>query len=90
MIIYKEEIVFQLFINEILSVKYLLQASIYDINDLDKFIYNKRNTNKDDKSEKLTKLVIKPTEYIKLYIPKIKSINNFNSIIYNDMCLKAK
>ena len=90
MIIYKEEIVFQLFIDEILSVKYLLQASIYDINDLDKFIYNKRNTNKDDKSEKLTKLVIKPTEYIKLYIPKIKSINNFNSIIYNDMCLKAK
>ena len=31
-----QKIVFQHFINEILSNKYLLQTSIYDINDLDK------------------------------------------------------
>ena len=44
-----EKIVFQHFINEKLSKKYLLQTSIYDLNDLDKLICNKRMINKDDK-----------------------------------------
>ena len=85
-----EKIVFQHFINEILSDKYLLQTSIYDISDLDKFICNKRITNKDDKNENLLKLVIKTTEYFKLYIPKIQSINYFKSNIYNNMCQKSQ
>ena len=62
-----EKVVFQHFINEIISEKYLFQTSIYDINDLDKLICNKRQ-NKDEKSEKLFNLVIKNTEYIKNYI----------------------
>ena len=85
-----EKIVFQHFIKEILSDKYLLQTSIYDINDLDKFICNKRITNKDDKSEKLLNLVIKNTEYIKIYIPKAQSIKYFKSNIYSDMCRKSQ
>ena len=84
------KIVFQHFINVILSDKYLLQTSIYDINDLDKLISNKRITNKDDKSEKLLNLVIKNTEYIKLYIPKEQSINYFKSNVYNDLCQKSQ
>ncbi len=83
-----EKIVFRHFSNEILSDKYLLQTSIYDINDLDKLICNKRIINKDDKSEKLLNLVIKNTEYIKIYIPKAQSINYFKSNIYNNFCLK--
>ena len=83
-----EKIVFRHFSNEILSDKYLLQTSIYDINDLDKLICNKRIINKDDKSEKLLNLVIKNTEYIKIYIPKPQSINYFKSNIYNNFCLK--
>ena len=55
-----EKVVFQHFINEILSEKYLLQTSIYDINDLNKIILNKRLiTNKEDKNEKLLTLLIK-------------------------------
>ena len=83
----KDKIVFQHFINERLSKKYLLQASIYDINDLDKLICNKR-INKDEKNEILFNLVIKNTEYINMYIPKEKSINYFKSNIYNNLCQK--
>ena len=82
------KIVFQHFINEILSEKYLLQTSIYDINELDKLICNKRLINKDDKNEKLLNLVIKNTEYLKIYIPKEKSIIYFKSNIFFNLCQK--
>ena len=83
-----EKIVFQHFINEKLSKKYLLQTSIYDLNDLDKLICNKRMINKDDKNEKLLNLVIKNTEYIKIFFPKENSINYLKSNIYNYLCQK--
>ena len=83
-----EKIVFGHFINETLSKKYLLQTSIYDMNDLDKLILNKRLINKDDKNEKLLNLVIKNTEYIKYYIPREKSTIYFNSIIFSNLCKK--
>ena len=82
------KIVFQHFINEILSKKYLLQTSIYDINELDKLICNKRLINKDDKNEKLLNLVIKNTEYLKIYIPKEKSKIYFKSNIFFNLCQK--
>ena len=83
----KEKLIFQHFINEILSNKYLFQTSIYDINDLDKLICNKR-LNKDEKNEKLFNLVIKNTEYINIYVPKEKIINYFKSDIYKNLCQK--
>ena len=82
------KIVFQHFINEILSEKYLLQTSTYDINELDKLICNKRLINKDDKNEKLFNLVIKNTEYLKIYVPKEKSIIYFKSNIFLHLCQK--
>ena len=85
-----EKIVFQHFINENLSDKYLLQTSIYDINDLDRIISNKRLINKEEKSEKILNLVIKNMEYIKEYISKEKSINYFKSNIFNGLCQKSE
>ena len=83
-----EKIVFKHFSNEILSNKYLLQTSVYDINDLNKLILNKRLINKDDKNEKLLNIVIKNTEYIKFYISKEKNILYFKSDIFNNLCQK--
>ena len=85
-----EKIGFKYYINEILYDKYLLyETSIYDINDLDKLIC-KKTLIKDEKSEKLLNLVIKNTEYIKIYIPKEKSINYFKSNIYKNLCKKKE
>ena len=84
-----EKIVFQHFINEILSEKYLLQTSIYDINDLNKLILNKRLIN-NNKDEKLLNLVMKNTEYIKLYIPKSRIDIYFNSDTFNNLCIKSE
>ena len=83
-----EKIEFRHFINEKLSDKYLFQTSIYDINDLDKLICNKRLINKADKNEKLLNLVIKNTEYIKIYFSKEKSINYLKSNIFKNLCQK--
>ena len=83
-----EKVVFQHYIREILSDKYLLQTSVFDINDLEKLICNKRYINKDEKSEKLLNLVIKNMEYIKLYIPKDKSIIYFKSNVFQNLCQK--
>ena len=77
------------FINEILSEKYLLQTSIYDINDLNKLILNKRLIN-NNKDEKLLNLVMKNTEYIKLYIPKSRIDIYFNSDTFNNLCIKSE
>ena len=83
-----EKVVFGHFINEILSDKYLLQTSKYDMNDLDKLIFNRRLINKDDKNEKLLNVIIKSTEYIKFYVPKDKSLLYFKSDIFNILCQK--
>ena len=83
-----EKIVFKHFSNEILSNKYLLQTSVYDINDLNKLILNKRLINKDDRNEKLLNIIIKNTEYIKLYMLKEKSKLYFKSNIFKILCQK--
>ena len=84
-----EKIVFQHFINEILSDKYLLQTSIYDMNDLNKIIINKRLIN-NNKDEKLFNLIIKSTEYIKAYNPKQEIDSYFKSDKFTNLCLKTK
>ena len=84
-----EKIVFQHFINEILSDKYLLQTSIYDMNDLNKIIINKRLIN-NNKDEKLFNLIIKSTEYIKVYNSKKEIDSYFKSDNFNNLCLKTK
>ena len=87
-----EKIVFRHFINKKLSDKYLLLSDKYlfqkFIYDLDKLICNKRLINKDDKNEKLLNLVIKNTEYIKIYFSKEKSINYLKSNIFKNLCQK--
>ena len=84
-----EKVVFQHFINEILSDKYLLQTSIYDINDLNKLILNKRLIN-NNKDEKLLNLVMKNTEYMKIYMQKSGIDNYFKSEIFNKLCIKVE
>ena len=84
-----EKVVFQHFITESLSEKYLLQTSIYDMNDLNKLILNKRTIN-NNKDEKLFNLVIKNTEYMKSYIPKETYNNYFKSENFSNLCLKIK
>ena len=84
-----EKVVFQHFINEILSDKYLLQTSIYDMNDLNKIILNKRLIN-NNKDEKLFNLVIKSTEYIRTYNQRNQIDAYFKSEKFNNLCLKAR
>ena len=84
-----EKIVFQHFINEILSDKYLLQTSIYDMNDLNKIILNKRMIN-NNKDEKLFNLVIKSTEYLKGYNQQKEIDSYFKSEKYNSLCSKIE
>ena len=84
-----EKVVFQHFINEIISEKYLLQTSIYDMNDLNKLILNKRLIT-NNKDEKLLNLVIKNTEYMKVYFPKKIIDEYFKSNIFNSLCIKIE
>ena len=84
-----EKVVFQHFINEILSEKYLLQTSIYDMNDLNKLILNKRLIS-NNRDEKLLNLVMKNTEYIKIYIPRKDSDLYFKSDLFNNLCIKSE
>ena len=84
-----EKVVFNHFINGILSDKYLLQTSIYDMNELNKLILNKRLISY-NKSEKLLNLIMDNTEYMKLYIPKSSSEKYFNSDNFYKLCTKAE
>ena len=84
-----EKVVFQHFINEILSDKYLLQTSIYDMNDLNKLILNKRLIN-NNKEEKLLNLVMKNTEYLKGFVPNSGIDIYFKSEVFNKLCLKVE
>ena len=84
-----EKIVFSHFINEILSEKYLLQTSIYDMKDLNKLILNKRLISY-NKSEKLLNIIMDNTEYMKIYFPK-KEINTyFKSDNFYKLCIKGE
>ena len=67
---------------EILTNKYLFQSSVYDIIELNKLIVYQPIIDKDNKNEKLIKLIIKNTEHINKYY-KINNIYNFfNSYNY--------
>ena len=62
-----ESISFNHYINEILSNKYKVLTSIYDIQELNKILSNKFLIDKDDKNDKLENLIIQNTEYLKRY-----------------------
>ena len=82
-----EKIVFNHFINEILSDKYLLLTSNYDINDLNKLISNRRLIlKKDEKNDRLLNIIIKSTEYMHSFIPYEKSLDYFKSDKFIELC----
>ena len=83
-----EKIVFNNFINNILSNKYLLLTSKYDINNINKLILNQHLIDKDENNEKLLNIIIHNTEYIKEYISKERNFIFFSSIIFNNLCEK--
>ena len=62
-----EKILFKHFLNEIISNKYLLMASIYDIRELNRILSYKYLIDKDEKNNKLEDIIIKNTEYVKKY-----------------------
>ena len=76
-----EKISFNHFINEQLSKKYELLASIYDIKELNKILQNKYLIDNDDKNDKLENIIICNTEYIKKYY-------EFNSDEYKKILFK--
>ena len=59
------------------------------MNDLNKLILNKRLIN-NNKDEKLLNLVIKNTEYMKVYFPKKIIDEYFKSNIFNSLCIKIE
>ena len=76
-----EKVSFSHFLNEILTQKYLLQTSIYDMKELDKILSYKFLIDKYNENDKLEEIIITNTEYI----------NNFYNIdeskkIINDIC----
>ena len=76
-----EKIVFNNFINKILSDKYLLLTSNYDINNINKLLLNQPFIDK-----KLLNIIHSNTEYIKDYIPKEKYTNFIKSNKFNNIC----
>ena len=83
-----EKIVFNNFINNILSEKYLLLSSVYDIKDLDEIIENNNLINKKIKNTKILNLMVKNIEYLNNYIPKEESKLFFKSNWFNNLCMK--
>ena len=62
-----EYISFNHYISEILSNKYKVLTSIYDIQELTKILSNKFLIDKGDKNDKLENLIIQNTEYLNRY-----------------------
>ena len=62
-----EKVVFNHLLNEIISKKYLLLTSKYDMKVLTKIISYKYLKDKNDKNDKLEDIIIKNTEYIHKY-----------------------
>ena len=71
-----EKLAFNHFSKEILSNKYSLMTSIYDIEELNKILSNEYLIDKDDKNDKLENIIIQNTEYINKYyiFDEIKNI----------------
>lgn len=81
-------IAFRHFIQEIITNKYLLQTSVYDIRDINKLIIYQPIIDKDDKNEKLLNIIIKNTEYIKANY-KYENIRTFfKSQNFIELCQK--
>ena len=73
--------------NEIISNKYLLQTSIFDLKQLDYLIsFQHKTNNKDNNNNKLINLFINNSEYLKAYynIDKIKKYFSLN--IFTTQC----
>ena len=81
-------IAFKHLIQENITNKYLFQASVYDIRDINKLIIYQPILDKDDKNEKLLDIIIKNTEYIHTTF-SYENINNFfKSKNFLDLCDK--
>ena len=84
-----EKIVFNNFINNILSNKYLLLTSKYDITNINSLILNQPLIDNDENNnEKLLNIIIDNTEYIKKYISKERTFHFFNSLKFINLCEK--
>ena len=71
---------------EIITNKYLFQASIYDIEDINKLIIYQPLIDRDNKNEKLHDIIIKSTEYLFCSYKKENLQNFFSSKNYIDIC----
>ena len=71
---------------EIITNKYLFQASIYDIEDINKLIIYQPLIDRDNKNEKLHDIIIKSTEYLFCSYNKENQQNFFSSKNYIDIC----
>ena len=71
---------------EIITNKYLFQASIYDIEDINKLIIYQPLIDRDNKNEKLHDIIIKSTEYLFCSYNKEILQNFFSSKNYIDIC----
>ena len=81
-----DKIAFSHLSKEILSEKYLFQTSNYDIQELNKLI-NDSLIEKNNQDDKLIKIIIEHTEYLKNYFLFENSINFFNSNQYKLFCV---
>jgi len=71
---------------EIITNKYLFQASIYDIEDINKLIIYQPLIDRDNKNEKLHDIIIKSTEYLFCSYNKENLQNFFSTKNYIDIC----
>ena len=71
---------------EIITNKYLFQASIYDIEDINKLIIYQPLIDRDNQNEKLHDIIIKSTEYLFCSYNKENQQNFFSSKNYIDIC----
>ena len=81
-----ELISFKHFLNDILSKKYMLLTSIFDIQKLNMILSQKYLIDKYDENDKLEDIIIKNTEYIKKYYIYDES-KNILSTCYDDKTL---
>ena len=81
-----DKIAFSHLSKEILSEKYLFQTSNYDIQELNKLI-NDSLIEKDTQDDKLIKIIIEYTEYLKKYYLFKNSFDFFNSNQYKLFCV---
>ena len=73
---------------EIISKKYLLQASIWDMKQLDYLISSQPKIDKGDNTNKLLSIIINNSEYLKCFFKNDKIKDIFKSNNYMVQCLK--